>query len=144
MGTWEEYKETFREIVKASEWVFDRMQEALDLVARDEASKVSIVQEIVFKSTDCLRRIIAPVGGQGGVKMSYQCPHCNSFRLEYYVWWVSGERPQSGGPQFVKEGTTGGNQTGCWSCKQGKILSRRRSSKRMRYLEACAQTWSMR
>ena len=31
---------------------------------------MSIVQEIMHKSTDYLRRIIAPVGGQGGVTMS--------------------------------------------------------------------------
>ena len=31
----------------------------------------------------------APVGGQGGVTMSYLCPNCNSFPLEDYVWWVS-------------------------------------------------------
>ena len=28
---------------------------------------MSIVQEIMLRSTNCLRRIIAPVGGQGGV-----------------------------------------------------------------------------
>ena len=40
---------------------------------------MSIVQEIMLRSTDYLRRIIAPVGGQGGVTMSYLCPNCNSF-----------------------------------------------------------------
>ena len=58
---------------------FDRIKEALDLVAQDEAKKVSIVQEIMLKSTDYLRRIIAPVGGQGGVTMYSLCPHCNGF-----------------------------------------------------------------
>ena len=75
--------------MKASEWAFDRIKEAFDLVAQDEARKVSVVQEIMFKSTDYLRRIIAPVGGQGGVTMSYLCPNCNSFPLEDFVWWVS-------------------------------------------------------
>ena len=32
----------------------------------------------------------APVGGQGGVTMSFLCPNCNSFLLEDYVWCVSG------------------------------------------------------
>ena len=41
------------------------MKEAFDLVAQDEAEKMSIVQEFMLKSTDYLRRIIAPVGGQG-------------------------------------------------------------------------------
>ena len=53
--------------------------EAFEQVAQDEAEKVSIVQEIMIRSTDYLRRIIAPVGGQRGVTMSYLCPHCNSF-----------------------------------------------------------------
>ena len=53
---------------------------------------MSIVQEIMLRSTDYLRRIIAPVGGQGGVTMSYLCPNCNSFPLEDYVWWVSGRK----------------------------------------------------
>ena len=77
---------TFKEKMKASEWAFDRIKEAFDLVAQEEAREVSIVQEIMFKSTDYLRRITAPVGGQGGVTMSYLCPHCSSFPLEDYVW----------------------------------------------------------
>ena len=89
-GNWEEYRNTFRKEVKASEWPFDRIKEAFEQVAQDEAEKVSIVQEIMLGSTDYLRRIIAPVGGQGGVTMSYSCPHCNSCPLEDYIWWVSG------------------------------------------------------
>ena len=66
-------------------------KEAFDLVAKNEAEKMSIVQESTLKSTDYLRRIIAPVGGQGGVTMSYLCPNCNSFSLEDYVWWFFGK-----------------------------------------------------
>ena len=76
--------------MNASEWAFDRIKEAFELVAQDETEKMSIVQEIMLRSTDCMRRIIAPVGGQGGVTMSYLCPHCNSFPLEEYVLWVPG------------------------------------------------------
>ena len=36
-----------------------------------------------------LRRVISPVVGMGGVTLSYVCPHCNSFPLEGYIWWVS-------------------------------------------------------
>ena len=49
---------------------------------------MSIVQKIMLRSTDYLRRIIAPVGGQGGVALSYLCPNCNSFPLDNHVWWV--------------------------------------------------------
>ena len=90
-GTREEYKETFKEKMSASEWAFDGINEAFDLVAKDEVEEMSIVQEIMHRSTDYLRRIIAPVGGQGVVTLSYLCPHCNSFPLEDYVWQVSGE-----------------------------------------------------
>ena len=36
-----------------------------------------------------LRCIIAPAGGQGSVTLSYLCPHCSSFSLEDFMWWVS-------------------------------------------------------
>ena len=78
--------------MKASEWAFDRIKEAFDLVAQDEAVNMSIEQEIMPRSTDYLRRIIAPVGGQEGVTMSCLCPNCNKFPLEDYVWWVSGRK----------------------------------------------------
>ena len=53
---------------------------------------MSIMHKIMLRSTDYLRRIISPVGGQGGVTMSFLCPNCNSFLLEDYVWWVSGRK----------------------------------------------------
>ena len=50
---------------------------------------MSIAQDILRKSTDVLRRIIAPVDGMGGVTLSYVCPQCSCFPLEDYIWWVS-------------------------------------------------------
>ena len=87
-------KKIFREKMKTSEWACDRTKEASDLVAQDEARKVSIVEEIMLRSTDYLRRIIASVGGQGGVTMSYLCPHRNSFsaRLRLVGLWVKGHK----------------------------------------------------
>ena len=76
--------------MKASECALDWIKEAFELVAEDEAEKMSTVQEIMLENTDYLRRIIAPVGGQRGVTMSYLCPKCNSSLLEDYVSWVSG------------------------------------------------------
>ena len=78
--------------MKASERTFNSIKEAFELVAQDETEKMSIKKEIVLRSTDCLRRIVAPVGVQGGVTMSYLCPNCNSLPLENYVWWVSGRK----------------------------------------------------
>ena len=49
---------------------FDRIKEAFGQVAKDEARKLSIVQETMRRSTDCLRCIIELAGWQGGVAMS--------------------------------------------------------------------------
>ena len=42
-------------------------------VAKDEVGRLGIVQEILRKNTDFLRRVIAPVGGMGGVTLSFVC-----------------------------------------------------------------------
>ena len=55
----------------------------------DDIGRFSIAQKIRGKSTDFLRRIIAPVDGMGGVTLSYVCPHCNCFPLDDNIWWVS-------------------------------------------------------
>ena len=52
-GDWKEYKRIFKVEASATEWAKD-------------------VQGIMLKSTDFLRRIVAPVGGQG-VTLSYLC-----------------------------------------------------------------------
>ena len=78
-GNWEEYKRTFKVEVNATEWAFERVREAFEKVTKDEAGSLNIVQGIMLKSTDFLRRIIAPAGGQGGVTLSFLCQHCNSF-----------------------------------------------------------------
>ena len=114
--------------MKASEWAFDRIKEAFDFVAKDEVEHMSIVQEIMLKSTAYVRRIISQVGGQGGVTMSYLCPSCKSFPLNTTFGGSLGENVQTGGAQFVEKSMTGGNRTGFWWCKQGEVLSRRRCS----------------
>ena len=109
-GEWEDNKNTFRNEVKVAEWAFDRIKEALEKVAKDEARKLSTVQEIMIISTDYLRRIIAPAGEQGAVTMSYLCPNCNSFPLEDNLW---GEKSiRNGGARSFEKNTTGSNQTG--------------------------------
>ena len=127
-GSCEEYKSIFRTQVKATEWASDRMKEASVKLAKDEARKLSTVQEIMVRSTDCLRRIIASAGRQGGATMSYLCPHCNSFPMEDYVWWVSGEKQHTNWwCAICGENITGGNQTDTWWCSQAKVLIRPRS-----------------
>ena len=51
-GTWEEDKETFRKKMIASKWAFDRIKEAFELVVQGETENMSIVQEIMLRSTD--------------------------------------------------------------------------------------------
>ena len=48
--------------MKVSEWTFDRIKEAFEKVAKDEARKLSTAQEIMIRNTDYLPRIIAPAG----------------------------------------------------------------------------------
>ena len=48
-GDWEEYESTFRTKLKATERAFDRIEEAFEKVAKDEARKLSTVQEIMYK-----------------------------------------------------------------------------------------------
>ena len=66
-------KRHFQDEVKVSEWAFDRTKEASEKVAKDEAKKLSTVQEIVIRSTDYLRRIIAPAGES---KEALRCQTC--------------------------------------------------------------------
>ena len=106
--------------------------------------KVSIVQEIMFKSTDNLRRIIAPVGGEDGVSVSYQCPHCNRFFLEDYFWWVSGRKTTKWWCAICGEMCDWRQPNWLLVVQTGESFEQARSSKRMRHLKACAQNWSMR
>ena len=88
-GSWEAFKERCRKEEKSSEWTLERIREACEKVAKDEIGCLGLVQEILRKSTDFLRRVIAPVGGMGAVTLSYVCPDCNSFPLEDNTWFVS-------------------------------------------------------
>ena len=108
--------------MKASEWAFDRIKEAFELAAQDEAEKMIVVQEIMLRSTDYLRRITAPVGGQRGVTMSYVCPLCNSFPLEDYVCWVFGRKHTRWWCAICGERYDWKHQTGFQSCKQVIVL----------------------
>ena len=115
-GEWEEYKNTFRKEVRVLELAFDRIKEAFEKVAKDEARMLSTVQ---ITSDGSSRQ------WQGGVTMSCLCPHCDSFPMEDHVWWSLGEKGATiGGARLVVTSTTGSNQTGSWWCKRVKVVIR--------------------
>ena len=89
LGNWESFKEECGKEGQLCEWTIERLQEACDKVAMDDIGRLSTAQEISRKSTDFLRRSIAPAGGMGGVILSYVCPHCRCFPLDDYILWVS-------------------------------------------------------
>ena len=88
-GDWEKYKSIIRVQTKAMKWALIEYKKPSRRWRKMRQGRLSTAQKLMLRSTDYLRRIIAPAGGQGGVTMSYLCPHCNSFLLEDYVWWVS-------------------------------------------------------
>ena len=69
-GEWVELQNTFRNVVKVTDWACDRIKEAFEMVAKDDARKLSTVQEIMIRSAGYLRRITTPTGEQGGVTVS--------------------------------------------------------------------------
>ena len=104
-------KHFFRNEVNVSGWGFDRRKEALEQVAKDEARKLSIVQEIMIRSTDYWRRIIAPAEG----KEALRCHICA--RIVTVSRWKTtfggslGEKGVTiGGARFLEKSTTGSNQ----------------------------------
>ena len=127
--------------VKATELAFDRIKEAFEKVAKDEARKLSTVQETMMRSTDYLRRILAPAERS---KETLRCHTCA--RIVTVSRWKTtfggslGEKGVTiGGVRIVEKSTTGSNQTGSWWCKQVKVLVRPRSSERMQYFRAFAE-----
>ena len=60
-------------------WTSEKLRECYSEVAQEDEQRKSIVQLILQKSTHFLRRIFVPVEGQGGVTVSYVCPHCHRF-----------------------------------------------------------------
>ena len=92
-GSWEGFKEAFRDTGEISEWAFDRIKEAYDKVASEDVGRLSIAQDILRKSTDFLRRVLAPVDGVGGITLSYVCPHCVTASL----WRITSGRSSGHG-----------------------------------------------
>ena len=55
-----------------------------------DVGRLGIAQDILRKSMDFLKRIIAPIGGvEVSLVLSYVCSHCHCFPLEDDILWVS-------------------------------------------------------
>ena len=61
-------------------WAFERIREAFEKVAKDEAGRLNIVQGIMFKSTDFQ-------GASLRQREDKEVSRC--LPVEDYVWWVS-------------------------------------------------------
>ena len=68
-------------MIQATEWTLERIREAYDKVANDEIGRLGTVQKNQRKSTDFLRRVIAPVDGMGGVTFVVCLPTLQQFSL---------------------------------------------------------------
>ena len=89
------------------------VRQAHEKVVKEEAGRLGIVREILRKSTGFLRRSIAPVGGRGGVTLSYVCPHYNSFPLEdKKIGGYRRRRNTAVGVQSVEKEMNGEHPTG--------------------------------
>ena len=115
--------------MKATGCASDRIKEAFEQVAQDEAGKMSIVQEIMMRSTDYLRHNVLPV------------PALQQFSLGRLrlVGLRRKKSTQLGGVRYVQRNTTGSNRTSFGSYKQVMVLIRPKYSKHMQYLRAFAQ-----
>ena len=72
-------------------WTMAKLTESYCQAKHDDEKCRSIVQQIMQRSTDFRRRFIVSVEGQGGVTLSYVCPHCHRHPREDYIWWVQTE-----------------------------------------------------
>ena len=98
---------------------------------------------ILRKNTDFLRRVIAPVGGTGGVTLSQVCPHCNSFlrRTMFGAYrrdteTATRERRSTavGGVRCVEAHTNGERPTGYWWCSSVPMPMKQRCSNALKLL----------
>ena len=76
-------------------WMMSKLKESCYQPRQEDDQRKSIVQQVLARSTDLLRRIIAPVKGHGGVILSHFCPHCHRILIENFFWFRLVERNMS-------------------------------------------------
>ena len=80
-GNWKGFKEELWKKGEFSEWAYAGLEEACDMVASEDVGRLSIAQDIVRKSTDFLRIILALVSGVVSVTLCDVFLHRNCFPL---------------------------------------------------------------
>ena len=87
--------------MKASEWAFDRIKEAFDLAAQDEARRALWKKSCSKALTTC-----GASSHQSEDRVESHCLTCARTATvslwKTTFWWVSGENIQIGGAQFVE------------------------------------------
>ena len=134
---------------KLGVWTSAEVREYHNEVEQEDKDRQSIVQDILRESTDFSRRIIAPVEDQGGVTLSYVCPHCRRFPLEAYLvdlFWTQEEGTQlvvcglRRPVQWEKSEQSHGHTR--HEPLRGKIVSSARCTARnVRQLDQCSQAF---
>ena len=118
-------------------WATVKVRECNNEVESEDESRASITQDILHKSTDFLRKIIAPSDGVRGVTLSYVCPHCHCFPLGDCIWRISsghgdGNKKKKGnatcGVRLAAASTTGGRRPGSWSYKTARTTEKQQFS----------------
>ena len=88
-------------------WMMEKLKEGTNQARQEHHQRKSMVQ----KSTDFLRRIIAPLEGQGGVTLSFVCFHCHRRSQWGTVTVVRRRRSSVTGGELHAASTTGRTRT---------------------------------
>ena len=142
-----EYKSIFRVVVRATEWAFERIRDAFENVAKDEAGRFerrtrNSVEEYRFpaayhRASRTTRRCHDVVSllqlQQVSLGRLRQVGFSGEEALQRSWWFAICEK------HMIRERPTGWR----WY-KQVTVPVRPRCSKRMRYRKVCVKTWSMR
>ena len=94
-GDWEEYKSIFKVEARATEWAFERIREAFEKVAEEEARRLSTVKRIMLKSTDYLAAHHCASRRARRCHDVISVPKLQQLSPENYVWWVSAGKKHS-------------------------------------------------
>ena len=118
-GDWEEYTSIFKVEVKPTEGAFERIREASEKVAKDEAGRLSSVQGIVLK------RHRFPAAYHRASRRTRRChdvvlvPELQQLSPGRLRVVVLGRSTAAGGAQVVVIG----EGTGCWWCNRRQCQS---------------------